>query len=224
MKLNELCILDETNHYLVVVKPQNCLTQKDCTNDLDMMTMIKNYLKLKYQKQGNVFLGLIHRLDRMTSGIMVFGKTSKGSSRLCEQIRNHQVEKKYLAIVEGHLPLQGEIISKMLFDEKKRQAFLNDDGKEAILSYRLLKVDPLESLPFPHSLVEIVLMTGRHHQIRLQMSSIGHPLVGDSLYHSKTTRNIYLHAYYLSFHDPITKEFKEYINYPKWMKGDFINE
>lgn len=211
MTYHDLQILDETNHYIVVVKPSGVLSQKDITGDIDMLTLVKAYLVEKYQKKGDAFLGLVQRLDRMTSGIMVFGKTSKGASRLSEEIRNHTFNKEYLAVVEGHIDGSGHLVDCLSFDEKKLKSFVdNKNGKLASLYYEV--IDYIDD----DSVLRIKLETGRHHQIRAQMGKFKHPLVGDSLYGSKTTQNIKLHAYKVCFLDPVTKEIKEYFNYPKW--------
>lgn len=211
MTYHDLQIIDETNHYIVVVKPVGVLSQKDITNDEDMLTLIKAYLVDKYQKKGDAYLGLVHRLDRMTSGLMVFAKTSKGASRLSEEIRNHTFTKEYIALVEGKICDNGSLVDYLNFDEKKLKAYIdNKNGKVARLSYEVLAYDG------DNTVLRIRLETGRHHQIRVQMANFHHPLVGDSLYGSKVTKNIKLHAYKLAFLDPVTKELKEYINYPTW--------
>ena len=210
---NNLKVLYEDNHIIVVLKPINVLSQEDSTKDLDMLNIVKAYIKEKYNKPGNVYVGLVHRLDRMTSGIMVFAKTSKGASRLNEQIRNNQMEKKYLALVEGITPKKGTLINYLYKNEDLVKSFVTDDknkGKYSELNYEAQKQGKNQSL------VDISLITGRHHQIRVQFANIGHPLVGDSLYGSKIKANISLHAYYLSFYHPITKEKLEFVEYPKW--------
>lgn len=212
MNYQNIKIVDETNHYLVAIKPAGLLSQGDITNDDSMLDLLKEYLVDKYQKPGNAYLGLIHRLDRMTSGLMVFGKTSKGSSRISEQIMNHTFKKSYLAYVEGIINEDGMLESKLLFNEKTLKAYISDQGKVAKLKYHILSYDK------GNTFLSIDLETGRHHQIRAQLASIGHPLVGDSLYGSKTKKTILLHAYKISFLDPVSKELKEYINYPSWME------
>lgn len=210
---NNLKVLYEDNHIIVVVKPQNVLSQEDSTKDLDMLNIVKNYIKEKYNKPGNVFVGLVHRLDRMTSGVMVFAKTSKGASRLNEQIRNNQFEKRYLAIVEGITPSKGTLINYLYKNEDLVKSFVTNDtnkGKRSELRFETQKEGKNRSL------VEVLLITGRHHQIRVQFSHIGHPLEGDTLYGAKEEKPICLHAYYLSFFHPITKEKLEFIEYPKW--------
>ncbi len=211
---NCLNVLYEDNHIIVVVKPKNVLSQEDETKDLDMLSIIKTYIKEKYNKPGNVYLGLVHRLDRMTSGVMVFAKTSKGASRLNEQIRSGEFKKRYLALVEGIVsPSVGELTNYLYKDEKLVKSFVTNDsnkGKLSKLRYETQKVGKNQSL------LEVELITGRHHQIRVQFSHIGHPLVGDVLYGSIFKQDIKLHAYYLSFMHPITKERMEFINYPTW--------
>lgn len=217
MNYQNIEIIDETNHYLVVIKPSGILSQGDITKDDNMLDLLKKYLINKYQKKGDAYLGLIHRLDRMTSGLMVFGKTSKGSSRISEQVKNHLFKKSYIAYVEGIVTKDGEIESKLLFDEKTLKAYIDESGKYAKLKYQVL------SYYNGNTFLKIDLETGRHHQIRIQMSSISHPLVGDTLYGSKTKKPILLHAYKISFLDPITKELKEYVNYPKWLERKKLN-
>lgn len=218
--LETLNILYEDNHIIVVFKSVNVLSQADITNDADMLSLIKKYLKNKYNKEGNVFLGLVHRLDRMTSGIMVFAKTSKAAKRLCEQINNGCFEKKYLAYVEGKCPKSGILENYLYKDEKKVKSFVTtkENGKIAKLEFRTLKYIN------NNSLVDIRLFTGRHHQIRVQFSHYGHPLVGDSLYGSKIKMNYLLCAYYLSFLHPISKEKIEFINYPNWKEEGILYE
>lgn len=210
-------ILYEDNHLLVVVKPAGILSQEDSTHDHDMLTLLKLYLKDKYQKPGNVYLGLVHRLDRMTSGVMVFAKTSKAASRLNEQIKNKKFIKKYYAIASGIVPTSGILENYLIKDEKEVKSYVDNEknGKLAILEYRKIKV--VENT----TLLDINLLTGRHHQIRVQLSHIGHPLVGDKLYGNSKDNMLMLHAYYLSFYHPITNEKMEFIKRPttsKWQE------
>ena len=210
--IKNLNVLYEDNHIIVVLKPSNMLSQADITNDVDMLSLVKEYIKEKYNKPGNVYVGLVHRLDRMTSGIMVFAKTSKAASRLNEQILNGDFKKKYLAVVEGLPPKKGEFVDYLYKDEKQVKSFVvdKDKGKLSKLRFETKKRGQNQSL------VEIELITGRHHQIRVQFSSRGYPLVGDVLYDSKIKKEIKLCAYYLSFLHPIKKEKLEFIEYPKW--------
>lgn len=206
----DLKILYEDNHLIVVVKPAGILSQADNTNDSDMLTLLKNYIKEKYNKPGNVYLGLVHRLDRMTGGVMVFAKTSKCASRLSEQIRNHEFEKQYLAIIKGfNLKEKDILIDNILVDEKTGISKINNNGKIAKLEYQMLK--KIEDL----SLIDIKLYTGRHHQIRIQFASRNNPLYGDLLYGNGPKVPLSLYAYSLKFYHPITKELIEFKDIPK---------
>lgn len=199
--MNKLNILYEDNHIIVVVKPSGILSQKDITGDMDMLTLIKVYLKEKYNKPGNVYLGLVHRLDRMVSGVMVFAKTSKAASRLSNQIKNNNFHKKYYAVVHGILEnKEGRLINKLLKLDNKKVLIDTKNGKEAILDYKVIKEK--NNL----SLIDISLITGRYHQIRIQFSHIGHPLLGDSLYTNKNEGNIKLMCYSLTFTHPTLKK------------------
>ena len=218
MKLN---VLYEDNHIIVVVKPSGVLSQEDKTKDIDMLTLIKEYIKIKYNKPGNVYLGLVHRLDRMTSGIMVFARTSKAASRLSDQIRNLDFKKKYYAIVEGVVKTNQILEDYLLKDEKLVKSFVTDkeNGKYAKLEYTLINICD------KNSLIDVTLHTGRHHQIRVQMSNIGHPLLGDHLYGSHANNQMHLHCYYLNFIHPVTKEELVFENIPSenlW--GTYFNK
>ena len=199
--MTRLVILYEDNHIIVVYKFPGVLSQSDNTKDLDMHTIIKTYLKDRYHKPGNVYLGLVHRLDRPVKGVMVFAKTSKAAARLSEQIRNGQMHKKYYAVVEGILKeKEGILENKIEKIDNKKVLIDSPNGKEARLEYKVLKEK--DNL----SLVDINLLTGRYHQIRLQFSSRNHPLYGDTLYGSKYKGDLALISYSLSFIHPITKE------------------
>ena len=195
-------IIFEDNHVLVVIKPINMPTQEDESKDKDLLNELKLYLKNKYNKPGNVYLGLVHRLDRPVGGIMVFAKTSKAASRLSEQIKNHTFKKKYHAIILGKLDNKGKFIDKLLKDTKTNIVTVNENGKEAILNYELIKYKD------NYSLVKIDLETGRSHQIRVQFASRNHPLYGDQRYNknSKVGEQIALYATSISFTHPISKE------------------
>ena len=208
-------ILYEDNHLIVCVKPVGILSQEDHTKDMDMLTLLKHYIKDKYNKPGNVYLGLVHRLDRMTGGVMVFAKTSKAASRLNEQIKNHEFVKKYYALVKGVLNESGHLENYLFKDEDEVKSYVGNknSGKIAILDYQVVKVQD------NNTLVDISLKTGRHHQIRVQFSHINHPLVGDRLYGNDDKNNLMLYAYSLSFYHPITKELLEFKKIPthdKW--------
>lgn len=213
----KLEILYEDNHLIVAVKPTGILSQEDYTKDPDMLNILKTYIKEKYHKPGNVYLGLVMRLDRMTSGIMVFARTSKAASRLSEQIKNHEIKKQYLAIVEG-ITKQSETLKHYLVkDEKLVKSFVSNEGKLAVLNYE--KISTIDNL----SLVKVNLQTGRHHQIRVQFSNIGHPLYGDHLYGGHGEIHMQLHAYKLSFLHPISKERLEFTNIPNGEIWDKFN-
>lgn len=208
MKLN---ILYEDNHIIVAYKPQGILSQADSSGAEDMLTIIKDYIKEKYNKPGDVFLGLVHRLDRNTSGVMVFARTSKAASRLSESIKNHKLQKEYLAIVEGKMKISDDFIelrNNLYKDEDLNKSFVsNKNGsKEALLYYKVL--DSCNDL----SLVRIRLITGRHHQIRCQFANIGHPLLGDLKYNAKTNLGNYyaLQAYKLKLVHPTLKDTMEF--------------
>lgn len=207
----DLEILYEDNHIIVVVKPFNILSQADNTKDCDMLTIIKQYLKEKYNKPGNVYLGLVHRLDRPTGGIMVFAKTSKAAKRLSEDIKNDKFHKEYLAIIHGILKEKEGTLENYLLrlDNKKTIVTTKEKGKIAILSYKVL--ESKNNL----TLVKIALKTGRHHQIRVQFSNINHPLYGDQKYGIKDNKQLALYAYKLSFKNPVTKNNLTFIKYPK---------
>ena len=195
-------IIYEDNHLLVVEKSVNIPVQKDDSNDLDFLTMLKDFIKKRDNKPFNVYLGLVHRLDRPVGGIMVFAKTSKCASRFSEQVRNRTFKKTYYAVVEGKLDSSGTFKDRLLKDEKNNIVKVDDKGKEAILNYEV--IDYKDNL----SLVSINLETGRSHQIRVQFSSRNHPLYGDQKYNkgSKAGEQIALFSKKITFNHPITKE------------------
>ncbi len=195
-------IIYEDNHIIVVEKKENIPVQEDESHDLDLLSIIKKYLKEKYNKPGNVYLGLVHRLDRPASGIMVFAKTSKAASRLSEQIRNKTFNKKYYAIVEGNLKNEDTLKDKLLKDKKNNIVKVDKNGKDCELSYKLIKKK--NNL----NLVDIDLKTGRSHQIRVQFSSRNNPLFGDQKYNrnSSSGQQLALFSYSISFYHPTTKE------------------
>ena len=195
-------IIYEDNHLLVVEKKINIPVQADDSKDLDLLTMLKEFIKKRDNKPGNVYLGLVHRLDRPVGGVMVFAKTSKCASRLSEQIRNKTFKKSYYAIVEGKLEKSGTFKDKLLKDSKTNIVRVDKTGKESILNYEL--VDYKDN----YSLVKIDLITGRSHQIRVQFSSRNHALYGDQKYNvnSKVGEQIALFSNSITFNHPITKE------------------
>ena len=201
-------VIYEDNHVLVCIKPQNIPSQADDSNDLDMLTMVKNYIKEKYNKPGNVYVGLVHRLDRPTGGIMVFAKTSKAAARLSEQIKTKDFQKRYLTVVCGKPKYNAEnLVHYLKKDTKENKVKIvpssEQDAKRAELNYKVLATYE-EQL----SLVDVELLTGRSHQIRVQMSSIKTPIFGDSKYGGDIIKGqkLSLWAYNLSFMHPTTKQ------------------
>ena len=205
-------IIYEDNHLLVVEKPINMPVQADSSKDLDFLNMLKNYIKKRDKKLGNVYLGLIHRLDRPVGGIMVFAKTSKCASRLSKQVQNHDFKKTYYAVVMNKIKKRsGTFIDYLLKDEKNNIVKIDKKGKEAILDYELIEFKNNMSL------VKINLKTGRSHQIRVQFSSRGYPLYGDHKYNKNVVdnSNIALFAHSITFNHPITKELMNFsVNLP----------
>ena len=211
-QMNKLEVLYEDNHIIVVVKPCNVLSQADSTGDLDLLTMVKQYVKVKYNKPGNVYIGLVHRLDRPVGGVMVFARSSKAASRLSQMIKERQLNKNYLAIVRGLLDKkEGELTDYLLKEENGNTIVsTKDKGKLARLKYKVLEEDKNNNL----SLVKIELLTGRHHQIRVQFSSRGHSLYGDQRYGVKDNKQIALWAYELEFMHPVKKELMHFTHLP----------
>ncbi len=201
-------ILYEDNHIIVVEKKPNIPSQSDKTGDIDMLTLVKDYIKEKYKKPGNVYLGLVHRLDRPVGGIMIFAKTSKAASRLSNQVREKIFKKKYLAVVDGKFEKnQGTLEDYLYKDERHNMSKVvkkeKKNSKLAKLDYKVLKYNQVKDL----SLVEINLHTGRHHQIRVQLSNFGHSIFGDQKYGTRGKgKQIALWAYELTIIHPVTKE------------------
>lgn len=206
--MEQLKVIYEDNHIIVVEKKVNIPSQGDKTGDIDMLTIIKEYLKEKYNKPGNVYLGLIHRLDRPVGGVMIFAKTSKAAARLSEQVREKQFQKTYLVIVNGKIDKQkGTLEDYLLKNEKNNMSKVVKEGtknsKYAKLDYEVLKYDEELNL----SVLKILLHTGRHHQIRVQLSSRSHSIYGDQKYGGRGHgKQITLWAYELKILHPITKE------------------
>ena len=211
-------VIYEDNHIIVVEKMINVPSQADKTEDEDMLSIIKKYLKEKYNKPGNVYLGLVHRLDRPVGGVMVFAKTSKAASRLSEEVRNKTFKKEYLVICNGKMEKEKDTLVDYLWkDEKNNRSYVvkktKKNAKQAILDYEVLKYDKKQNL----SLLKINLHTGRHHQIRVQLSSRMHAIYGDSKYHGRGKGNpICLWAYKLTIIHPITKKEMTFEALPDW--------
>ena len=184
MNTNDLKILYEDNHLIAVFKPAGLLVQADASGAICLMDIVKDYLKEKYNKPGDVFLGLVHRLDRPVAGIVLFAKTSKGASRVSEQFREHEVSKIYTAVLEGQLEKDSDTLEVFIKkDEKLRKAYVFDKGVEdaqkASLLYKVL------SRENDRTWAQIELHTGRFHQIRATFAHIGYPILGDGKYGSK---------------------------------------
>lgn len=173
-----------------------------------MLTIIKKYLKEKYNKPGNVYLGLVHRLDRPVSGIMVFAKTSKAASRLSDQVRKKEIKKTYMAVVKGIIKKDEDTFVDYLLklDNGNTIVTTKDKGKESVLTYKVLKRNYEKN----ETLVSIDLKTGRHHQIRVQFASRGYPLCGDQRYGKSDKTQIALCAYKLEFIHPTTKQLMKF--------------
>lgn len=206
-----MTVLYEDNHIIVVNKSASEIVQGDKTGDVPLSDMVKAYLKNKYQKPGNVFVGVTHRLDRPVSGLVVFAKTSKALSRLNEMFRVGQVQKTYWAIVKNE-PKQSEaeLVHWLVRNEKQNKSYAYErevkDAKKAVLRYRMIGRSD------NYSLLEVELMTGRHHQIRCQLSKMGCPIKGDLKYGSPRSNpdgSICLHARRISFVHPVSKELIE---------------
>ncbi len=209
--MSKLNILYEDNHIIVVEKPFNVLSQGDSTGDVSLLDMVKQYIKDKYHKPGNVYLGLVHRLDRPVGGIMVFARSSKAASRLCKLFQEHQVTKKYLAIVNGKLSKDTDEWVDYIEKGNDGNSFISNNGKKAVLEYQVLEYNS----SYDCSLVSILLKSGRHHQIRVQFASRGHYLLGDQRYGVLDNQQICLFAYQLSFTHPVTKNEMSFELFPE---------
>jgi 23S rRNA pseudouridine1911/1915/1917 synthase len=206
-------VIFEDNHVIVINKNYGELVQNDKTKDVSLVEKVKKYLKVKYFKPGNVFLGVVHRIDRPTSGLVIFAKTSKALIRLNNQFKDRITKKTYLAIVSNNFPNNfGSLEHWLLRNRKQNKSFSYDkkvdNSKKGVLYYR--KVQKLNN----YSILEIELETGRHHQIRSQLSKIGFPIMGDLKYGSKRSNDIGyigLHSYKLVIDHPTTKKKIEFI-------------
>ena len=201
-------ILYEDNHILIINKNVGQLVQGDKTGDQSLLELLKDFIKERDQKPGNVYLGLVHRIDRPTSGLVIYAKTSKALSRLTQMVKNREIKKTYWAVVPKEVIPQSQTLSHYLKkNEKNNKAIVynkeTDGAKKAILNYQIIKT--LDN----YMLLEIDLQTGRHHQIRAQLSKIGVPIKGDLKYgapRSNPDGGISLHARCLEFIHPVSKE------------------
>ncbi len=207
--VQNLQVLYEDNHIIIINKRASDIVQGDKTGDTPLSDIVKNYLKKKHNKPGNVFLGTVHRLDRPTSGIVLFAKTSKALTRLNKMFQNHEIEKTYWAITSKNLSIKSKdtlihFLRKNTIQNKSYVTTENAKGaKKAILHYQIIQ--KLER----YQLFEIQLETGRHHQIRCQLASIECPIVGDLKYHyprSNPDASICLHSRRVQFTHPVSKE------------------
>ena len=190
------------NHLLVLNKPARLLVQGDRTGDASLFSIAKEFIKKKFNKPGNVYLGIVHRLDRPASGVVVFARTSKSAARLNKQFRNGKRKKKYLVLVEGKTPLRGKMSDKIV-RQNETSVISKTEGKEALLYYK--RINCSKNI----SLVSVELITGRHHQIRLQFAHRGHPVIGDMRYGSTkklVKKTLALHAHNLKIIHPTRKE------------------
>ena len=206
--MEEPIILYEDNQIIVAVKPQNVPTQGDSSGDLSLLDQIKEYVKVKYNKPGNAFIGLVHRLDRPTGGVMVFARNSKSAERLCKQMEEGTFEKKYLAVTVGTpRDRRAKLVNWLVKNEATNTVRVvvarTEDAKRAELDYHVLEeADRI-------ALLDVALSTGRAHQIRVQLQNIGHPVFGDAKYGGDTLakgHNLALWAYHLSFLHPVSKK------------------
>lgn len=215
--MQELKVIYEDNHIIVVEKKPNIPSQSDKTGNMDMLTMVKEYIKEKYNKPGNVYLGLVHRLDRPVGGIMIFAKTSKAAARLSNQVREKIFKKEYLAVVDGKFEQKKGSLKDYLYkDERKNISKVvgkeKKNSKLASLDYEVLKYNSVKNL----SLVKINLHTGRHHQIRVQLANFKHSIFGDQKYGTRGQgKQIALWAYKLTIIHPITKKEMEFTDFPE---------
>ena len=203
-----MTVVYEDNHIIIVNKTASEIVQGDKTGDVPLSETVKQYLKEKYHKPGNVFIGVTHRLDRPVSGLVVFAKTSKALSRLNEMFKNSEVKKTYWAIVKQTPPeTEGELVNYLVRNEKQNKSYAYDTerpgSKKAVLHYRLIARSD------NYSLLEVDLKTGRHHQLRCQLAKMGCPIKGDLKYgfpRSNPDGSICLHARRVRFVHPVSKE------------------
>ncbi len=213
--MEDIPVLFEDNHILVVLKPQNMPVQQDISGDDDLLSVLKDYIKQKYNKPGNAFLGLVHRLDRTTGGIMVFARNSKCAARLSKAFADRKIEKSYLAVTIGTPKAKsGTLVNYLKKNTVSNIVYVatqaTDGAKRAELSYKVLDSTPLTSL------VKVALETGRSHQIRVQLSAINTPVFGDARYGGDKygKHNLALWAYKLCFYHPVNQDRMVFFVYP----------
>lgn len=226
----DIHILYEDNHLLIVEKPNNIPVQQDRSNDPDLLTVLKEDIKVRYDKPGNVYLALVHRLDRPVGGAIVFAKTSKAASRMANLLRKRELKRSYLAVVRGQVKQNSDTLTHYLWkDRRKNIVHAVQKGtrgaKQAVLHYDV--IERKRNL----SLLHVTLETGRSHQIRVQLSEIGHPLFGDQKYGqdvNKVGEQIALWSHSLSFIHPVRDTEVTVKSYPNrehapWNKWNFKN-
>ena len=211
----EFPILYEDNHIIVVLKPQMVACCPDESRDNNLLDMVKEYIKIKYNKPGNVYVGLVHRLDRPTGGVMVYAKTSKAAARLTDGLQGGEFEKKYLTVLCGSMPeARGSLVNYLKKNTVNNMVYIctetEEGAKLAKLDYKVLEDKS------KYTLAEVRLHTGRTHQIRVQMAGISHPIFGDMRYGGALAQKgkLALWAYSLSFLHPITKERMKFLALP----------
>jgi 23S rRNA pseudouridine1911/1915/1917 synthase len=209
MKLiQQIEVLYEDNHLIAVNKKPSQIVQEDKTGDKPLIEFVKDYIKVKYNKPGEVFLGVVHRIDRPVSGVVIFARTSKAQARLNEMLKTHEINKTYIAIVKNKPEIESDKLSNyILRNTKQNKSYIYQkevkDSQFAELNYKLIGSSD------NYHLLEIELITGRHHQIRAQLSAIGCPIKGDLKYgapRSNEDASICLHSYKMEFLHPIKKE------------------
>ncbi|NLX83036.1 MAG: RluA family pseudouridine synthase [Clostridiales bacterium] len=214
-------ILFEDNHLIVALKPPRMLTQGDITGDQDLFNLLKAYVKEKYNKPGEVYLGLVHRMDRPVGGLLVFARTSKAAARLSEQLRENTLAREYVLVCEGVTPARFQLRDYLVKDQETNTVrvlpqYLRRQGKEAVLFGHTVSFDDEKSL------VTVRLQTGRAHQIRAQMAHFGHPLLGDARYNKDGKGGlIALWGMRLAFAHPITKQAMVFVCAPGRMPGGY---
>ena len=219
-----LKVIYEDNQIIVVEKEPNIPSQADKTGDIDMLSIVKQYIKEKYNKPGEVYVGLVHRLDRPVGGIMVFARTSKSASRLSEQVRNKIFKKTYIAVVDGQIQKKQGMLEDYLYKDERNNiskvvAKEKKNAKLAKLEYQVLDYDEKREL----STVKIKLHTGRHHQIRVQFANFGHSLYGDQKYGTRGKgKQIRLWAYELEFEHPVKKEMMNFKSVPPFVNLEYV--
>lgn len=210
----EMQVVYEDNQIIVVIKPHNMPSQEDASNDEDLLSLVKKYVKEKYNKQGNVFIGLVHRLDRPTGGLMVFARNSKSAARLSKQMQDGEFKKVYYCVVEGRIKYNSQRLENFLKKDEKRNIVaiaprLEEGTKRAELIYKCLEKSDKRSL------LEVEILTGRSHQIRVQLANIGYPLFGDKKYGKSVQKgNLALWAGRLEFAHPVTKQKMKFVAEP----------